>query len=127
MEVALESVNVKIILPFLESLVSNDYINSMLANYVSAIKASFVLYDLPYDLLDHPKIKLFQKSLRINRPSTFVSHNIIDLPTLEQISLACDGFKCAQVLRAVFPHSLTCFDLSRHLTAHGSVLFSQIG
>ena len=71
-------------------------------NYLSAIKASFVLYDLPYHLLDHPKIKLFQKSVRINRSLTPVSHNIIDLPMLDQISLAFDGFKCAQVPRAVF-------------------------
>ena len=59
MEVALESVNVKVILSFLESLVSNDCTYSMPANYLSVINASFVLYDLPYHVLDHPKIKLF--------------------------------------------------------------------
>ena len=48
MEVARESVNVKVILSFLECLVSNDCAYSMLANYLLAIKASFVLYDLPY-------------------------------------------------------------------------------
>ena len=110
----------------------------MLANYLSAIKASFVLYDLPYHVLIHPKIKLFQKSVRINRPLNFVSHNIIDVQRLEQISSACDGFKCAQVLRAVFltgffwffrlsnlvPHSLTSLDPSHYLTGH-DLFFSK--
>ena len=102
MELTRESVNVKDVLSCLECLVSNYCTYSMLANYLSAIKTSLVLYDPPYDLLDHLKIKLVQKSVRINRSLTLVSHNIIDLSMLEQISLACDGFKCAQVLRAVF-------------------------
>ena len=55
---------------------------------MSAIKASLVLYDLPHDLLDHPRLKLFLKSVRINRPLTLVPHNIIDLDMLEKISLA---------------------------------------
>ena len=41
---------------FLTFLVSNNCTNSFVANYLSAIKDSFVLCDLPYDLLlDHPK------------------------------------------------------------------------
>ena len=46
MGVPIQSVNVKILLSFLECLVSNNIAYSMLCNYVSAIKASFVLYDL---------------------------------------------------------------------------------
>ena len=102
----------------------------MISNYVSAIKAYFVLYDLPFHILDHPRIKYFQKSLKINRPLTLTSHNIIDLDSLERISVACHDFSCGQVLRAVFltgffgffrlsnlaPHSLSGFDPSRHLT-----------
>ena len=71
MRVLLHSVDVKILFSFLECLVSNNCTYSMLCNYVSAIKASFVLYDLPHDLLDHPRLKLFLKSVRINRPLTF--------------------------------------------------------
>ena len=78
----------------------------MISNYVSAIKACFVLYALPYHLLDHPKVKFFQKSMRINKPLALVSHNIIYLPRLESISIACEIFGCAEVLRAVF---LTAF------------------
>ena len=128
--VLLHSVDVKILLSFLECLVSNNCTYSMLCNYVSAIKASFVLYDLPHDLLDHPRLKLFLKSVRINRPLTLVPHNIIDLDMLEKISLACESLKSPKVFRAIFltgffgflrlsnlaPHSLATFDYTRHLT-----------
>ena len=130
MGVPIQNVNVKILLSFLECLVSNNIAYSMLCNYVSAIKASFVLYELPHGILDHPKLKLFLKSIRINRPLTLVSHNIIDLDMLERISLACDDLQYRRVFRAIFltgffgflrlsnlaPHSLTTFDHSRHLT-----------
>ena len=40
--------NVKVVLSFLECLVANECSASMIANYVSAIKASFIMYDLPF-------------------------------------------------------------------------------
>ena len=83
MEVEINSTDVKVVLSFLESLVINKCSTTMISNYVLAIKACFVLYDLPYHLLDHPKVKLLQKSIRINRP-------------------LADRFHCAEVLRAVF-------------------------
>ena len=88
-------------------------------------KASFVLYDLPYHVLDDPKIKLFQKSIRINRPLNLVSHNIIDIQMLEQISLACDGFKCAQVLRTVFLTGFFGFFRLSNLVSHALTSLSS--
>ena len=123
----------KVILSFLECLLCNKCFVAMISNYVSAIKACFVLYDLPFHILDHPKIKYFQKSLKINRPLTLTSHNIIDLACLERISVASHDFTCGQVLRAVFltgffsnlaPHSLAGFDTSRHLTGQ-DVFFTK--
>ena len=130
MRVLVHSVDVRILLSFLECLVINGCTYSMLCNYMSAIKASFVLYDLPHDLLDHPRLKLFLKSVRINRPLTLVPHNIIDLDMLEKISLACENLEFPKVFRAIFltgffgflrlsnlaPHSLATFDHTRHLT-----------
>ena len=75
---------------------------SMIANYVSAIKASFVLYNMSYFLLDHPRIKYFQKSMRKNRPLTLTSQNIIDLNMLKRISSTCDHLSSPQVFRAIF-------------------------
>ena len=123
------NINVKVILSFLECLVKNSSSSCMVANYVSAIRASFVMYDLSYYMLDHPKIKYFLKSLRINRP-VVTPHNIINISRLIDISLACDLLTSPQVFRAAFllgffaflrlsnlvPHAVAEFDLSRHLT-----------
>ena len=98
---ALSNINVKVILSFLECLVKNSSSSCMVANYVSAIRASFVMYDLSYYMLDHPKIKYFLKSLRINRP-VVTPHNIINISRLIDISLACDLLTSPQVFRAAF-------------------------
>ena len=77
--VMLADVNVKFILSFLECLVQSQCSCAMIKNYVSAIKASFILYELPFAVLSHPKIKYFVKSLKIIRPLTLTTHNLIDL------------------------------------------------
>ena len=61
------SVDTKIILSFLECFVHNNGSACMIGNYVSAIKAKFVLYDLPYTVPEPPKIKYFLKAIRTNR------------------------------------------------------------
>ena len=96
----LENANVKVILSFLECLVSNAVSSCMLANYVSAIKANLILYDLPFQMLDHPKVKYFIKAVKINRPLALKSHNIISISMLIDLSLACDSFPFGQVYKA---------------------------
>ena len=93
---------------FCECLVINNCSVSMIANYLSAIKASFVLYNMSYSLLDHPRIKYFQKSMHINRPLAVTSHNVIDLAMLQQISQSCDQLNFPEVFRAIF-HRFLCF------------------
>ena len=127
---AFVNINVIVVLSFLECLVGNSCSAGMVANYVSAIRASFVMYDLPYLVLDHPKVKYFLKSLRINRPVVVMPHNIITISRLIDISLACDLVTSPQVLGAAFllgffaffrlsnlvPHAVGEFDFTRHLT-----------
>ena len=73
MGVAMLEIDVNVILSFCGCLVANNCSVSMVANYLSAIKASFVLYTMSYSLLDHPRIWYFQKSMRIQRPLTLTS------------------------------------------------------
>ena len=127
---AFVNINIKLILSFLECLVRSSCSVGMVANYVSAIRASFVMYDLPYHALDHPKVTYFLKSLRINRPVVVTPHNIITISRLIDISLACDLVTFPQVFRAAFllgffaflrlsnlaPHAVGEFDFTRHLT-----------
>ena len=94
--------NVKMVLSFLECLVGNSCSYCMVANHVSAIKANFVLYDLPLHVFDHPKVKYFLKALKINRPLNVKPHNVITIPWLIEISKACGAFTSGVVYRAVF-------------------------
>ena len=101
-----------------------------IGNYISAIKANFVLYDLPFMVLNHPRDKYYLKSLKINSPMSVKLHNLIDITWLKAISQACSDITAGQVFRAIFltgfcvflrlskilPHSLQAFDPSRHFT-----------
>ena len=78
----LVDVNVKVIPSFLECLVQNQCSWAMIENYLPAIKANFVLFELPFAVFSHPKIEYFVKSLKINKPLTLKVHNLIDLQTL---------------------------------------------
>ena len=93
------NVNVKVVLSFLECLVVNSCSYCMVANYVSAIKANFVLFDLPFSVLDHPQIKYFLKALKINRPLKIKSHNIITISWLIEISKAYEGFTSGSIYK----------------------------
>ena len=130
MEVALLDVSVKVIVSFLECLVANNCSASMVANYVSAIKTKFIVFDLNFHVCDHPKVKYFVKSIKINRPLSAVYHNIIDIPMLKRITCVAATLPGGQVLKAIIltgffaflhlsnlcPHSAAAFDSSRHLT-----------
>ena len=125
----LSSVDTKVILSFLECLVHNNCSVCMIENYVSAIKANFVLYDLPCTVLEHPKIKYFI-TLKITRPMSLRSHNIIIIKKLADISAASSNISFGIVYRAIFlmgffaflrlsnlaPHAIASFDFTRHLT-----------
>ena len=113
--VILPDINVEVIMSFLECLVENNCSCAMLENYMSAIKANCILYDLPYYVFDHPKIKYFIKSIKINRP-----HNTVDLSILRRISNACLELTHGLVYRAVF---LTGFFASFRLSNLTPILF----
>ena len=67
-KVSMMNVSVKVLLAFLECLVYNKCSACVIANYIFAIRANLVLYELPFLVLDHPRIKYFLKLVRINRP-----------------------------------------------------------
>ena len=78
MKISLSNISVKVLLSFFECLVVNKCSVSMISNYASAIKVNFI----PFHICDHPKIKYFVKSLKINGPLAITHHNIVDIPML---------------------------------------------
>ena len=111
----------------------------MICNYASAIKANFVVYDLPFQICEHPKIKYFIKSLKINRPLSITHHNIVDIPMLRHMCDVALTLPGGQIYKAIIlmdffaflhlsnlcPHSITSFDPSRHLTGADLVFTKQ--
>ena len=77
-----------------------------------------------------PKVKYCIKALKITRPMSLRSHNIITIQKLADISAACNTISFGIVYRAVFlmgffaflrlsnlaPHVIASFDFARHLT-----------
>ena len=135
---SLKNVNGKNIISFLEYLAQQNISVHMLANYVAAIKANFIIYNLDKSCLSDSKIKYFLKSVRINRPLAVPRRNIMSVKVLKHLVSLCDGLFMGFVYKAVFllgffgflrlsniaPHSLTSFDASRHLAA-GDVFFTK--
>ena len=138
MKISVFHVDCKCILSFMECLVKQQTSVHMLSNYISAIKAMFVMFHLDYKVLEDPKIKYFLKSVRINRPLTVPKCNIMDLKTLHKLVTLCNRTQMGLVFKAVFltafygflrlsnlaPHSRSMFDPSRHITA-GDLIFSK--
>ena len=137
MKISVLHVDSKCILSFMECLVKQRTSVHMLSNYISAIKAMFVVFHLDYRVLEDPKIKYF-KSVRINRPLSVPKRNIMDLKTLHRLIRLCNSTQMGLVFKAVFltafygflrlsnlaPHSKSMFDPSRHITA-GDLIFSK--
>ena len=117
------------ILAYLECLNFNKVSVNMIMNHLSAIKAKLVVLGLNPSPLDHKKIKYYLRALKLNRPISVTSHNIITVHTLLKIVYQCDYLYMGKVFKAVFlaaflgffrlsnlaPHSLTTFDFTRHV------------
>ena len=109
-----------------------------MSNFVSAIKAQFVIRGLNFRIWEHPNIKYFIKAVKINRPICVKRKNIMDSQTLGQLVKLCDFEHLGHIFKAVFlviffgfmclpsiaPHSVASFDPSRHLVT-GDVIFTK--
>ena len=97
---------------------------------MSAIKANLVIYGLEYELIDHPRIRYFLKSMKMSRPLSVTHRPIMSIQTLHSFIAACSFIPYGKIFAAVFliayfvflrisnmaPHSYGGFDPSRHLT-----------
>ena len=71
-------VDVHILLAFPEYLYRNNMSVSNIANYLAAIRALSIIYDLPTESFRHQKLQMFIRSLKINRPPTLKSQSVFD-------------------------------------------------
>ena len=90
MKVCVTNVDCKFVLSFFECLAVQNTSVHILANYLSAVRAMFVMFNLNYEILDDPKIKYFIKAVRINRPMSVPRRHILDLKTLQSLIFHCE-------------------------------------
>ena len=108
MKVKLSDVDCSVILSFLELLAKQSTSTHMVANYVAAIKAKFMVFGLQYWVLDDPRVRYFLKSLKVNRPLCIPRRNIMDISTLRKLVLLCDNIPMGSVYEAIFLTALFC-------------------
>ena len=129
-KIVIQCISLQEIMAYLEFLVENNVSANMLANNISALKANFVKWGLKFKIWDHPRIKYFLKSVKINRPLCPTRRNIMSLDMLKKLIIACNSLESHYTYKALFlmaffgflrisnlaPHSYSQFDPSRHLT-----------
>ena len=96
-----------IVIAYLEFLVKNQVSVSMIANHVSAVKAHFIIYGLPFQILEHPL--------------TCVVRNITSLEDLKALFAHCTFIPHGGVSKSIFLTAFFgffIFDATRHLTLH---------
>ena len=139
-QVRTSQVTIDTMLAFLEFLVFNGSTNSGVANYISALKAKFIIFRLDSTLFDSPRIKYFTKALTLKAPFKVTLKSIIDPPLLNSIALQCDSMYMGQIFKTAYllaflsflripnlvPHSLSSFNLLEQLCRE-DIIFADPG
>ena len=138
LNVTFQALTPDVIMAFMEFLIGNGASYSAVVNHISAEKAILGLYGLSISMFDSPRIKLFIKSVQMNRPLKVSIPAIIDIPLLYRIIQVCDTMYMGQIFKAIYllafysflhlsnivPHSISQFDSSRHL-ARGDIILDK--
>ena len=123
-------VNTITLLSFMEFCYNSSMLQANISNYMSAIRAMFIVHGLNTQPFKDERLPLFIKFLKINvvfRPKTI---KLISIEVLQQIITACDALQHPMVYKALYlfcffsfmrlsnvlPHSSAAFDITRHLT-----------
>ena len=131
-------VNTIILLSYMEYLHQKGQSHANIANHLTGIRSSFILYGLNTEAFRDERIPLFVKALRINAPLSLKSQKIITIQMLQQILQTCDLLADPVLFKALYlftffsflrmsnilPHSVKQFDGTRHLL-RGDLIFSQ--
>ena len=109
-----------------------------ISNYLAAIRAQCIVFNLNTACFQHQQIQYFLKSLKINRPLQPKIHKHIDTQLLNSIIRITETLHHPQVFKSLYilaffsflrlsnilPHAISTFDNTRHL-AKGDVIFDQ--
>ena len=120
----------------MEYLCHNKFTPSNILHYLDGIQAYCVIYNIITTSFRDEKIKMFIRSLKINRPLRVKTTSILTDAMLVDIVQVTAQLETPQVFTALYllgffsflrlsnmiPHSFCSFDISRHL-ARGDIIF----
>ena len=89
-------------LAYLKCLNFNKVSVNMISNHLVAIKAKLIVLGLNPSPLDHRKVKYYIRALKLNRPISVTTHNIITVHMLLKIVYQCDYLYMGKVFKALF-------------------------
>ena len=123
---------VNVILAFMVCFDTNQVSVNMSVNYMYlvVIKANVLGLSLNLSPSEHKIIKYYVTSLKLHRPMSITTVNLISVTMLEKIVHQCDSMYTECIFKAVFlvtffsflilsdlaPHSFSYFDFVRHLS-----------
>ena len=123
-------VNVPIFLSFLEFLNFNNVRNTQLPNYIAAIKAKCIQFDIAHDFLSDPRIRYYLRAINLSAPMCVKLKTVVNIDTLKAIIAQCNSTYMRQIFKAIYllgffgffrlsnltPHCVKSFDPLKHLT-----------
>ena len=136
---SLHQVDIHILLAFMEFLVQNGLSQTTIANYMAAVRAYHIVYQLPTAPFTDQSIQFFQKSLRINASLKPIKRNPLTVDLLFQIVQECQKLPFPLIfvplylltffsflrISNILPHSTTSFDKTRQLARADIILQDQ--
>ena len=126
------------LLCFLECLNYNRVKSSLMANYLSAIRANFNIFGLDVAIFQDMQMKYYQRAVQLSAPMNVKLKKIIDIPLLLKVVEQCNFTYMGQVFKPLYllaffsilrmsnlvPHSMASFSPLRQL-AQGDVIFKS--
>ena len=107
-----------VILAFMQFLLDNDCSHSNIANYLTGIRAFFVVYGCDTHSFRHEQIQLFQKFITLNVQFQPKSNTIITIQQLYSIISVCDTLPNSVVYKAVYLVAFFSFLRVSNLVPH---------
>ena len=136
---SLHQVDIHILLAFMEFLVQNGLSQNTIANYMAAVRAYHIIYQLPTAPFTDQSIQLFQKSLKINASFKPINRSPLTIELLFQIIEKCQLLPSPVIfvplylltffsflrISNILPHSTNSFDKTRQLARADIILQAQ--
>ena len=122
-------VDTHLLLSFMEFLWQNGHSKANIANYVAALRTLYIIHGLPTQPFTDQRIQLYLKALKLNAPFQPTIRPTLDIAKLHSLLGFCESVPHSNVFKALYltcffsflrlsnslPHSLSTFDVTRHI------------